>query len=242
MKEVTFPHDKASWDRFKAFHVFVDPNGLRGKSYEGQWLGPLVMFDTHELICTEAHPGPWKRRDYEVIGVSLTTTNEQPLYFPDTGERVTKSWLYDYGMQYLLVDHHTKQAVRLGYRSRRDSDYSAGIPTRFQDNCAGYVAGPGASPRSHNKIAVSKPVRKAGYTKDEIDHIQMIVDTGRAAMTLTDHPATRAYLWGSHGVDPDRLLKLERWDELHEDDLARLMRKGVGRRRFEYDYLLCERS
>jgi hypothetical protein len=249
MIDVTFPRDKADWDAYRAFHTFCGGGGNDFMHKQSTWGGeasPLTLFDTGEVICTETTPGPDKRGDYHSIGVTLTTTSDVPLWMPD-GNPVVRAWLDDGGMQYLLVDHATKRAVRLNGAYRRaprtnyfnpGSPITPGIPHRFQYNCRAYIPGPGMPPIAHEKLKVKIPLAKAGYTQDELEHIHMIVATGQAAMKLTDHEAVQRK--ASEGANPDVLLKCKTWQDVPDALLPGLAQFGVGRVERLFDYLLTE--
>jgi hypothetical protein len=252
MKEVTFPHEHASWDRYKAFFTICLADGFNPAN---PWTteSPIILFDTGEVICTASDPGPDVRYNYRSIGVTLTTTKEQRLFFPDADDdaQIPLAWLDDAGMQYLLVDHETRHVVRLNgpYRhqpqnpdrfERPPAPVTAGIPHRFQYNCRAYIPGPGLPPVSHVPLKVSIPIAKAGYTSDEIEHVQMIVNTGRAAMKLTDHEALHRNP-GTKGVNPDTLLECKTWQDVPEALLPALAQHGAGRVERSYPYLLSER-
>jgi hypothetical protein len=107
-----------------------------------------------------------------------------------------------------------------------------GIPLRFQYNCAAYIGGAGLAPIAHEKIKLSIPLNKAGYTTDQLEHIQMIVNTGQAAMRLTDHVAVHRS--GSIGADPDIILRCQTWEDMPEAQLPMLLHQ----RRAQGDALL----
>jgi hypothetical protein len=253
MKDVNIPLEARDWDFYQAFHTFCGfaADGFRRKGSWGVNPTPLVLFDTGELICTDAAPDPSKRGEYRSVGISLTTTKDERLWLPD-GSPVTRAWLDDAGMQYLLVDRETKRAVRLDGTWRRapgknyygkeeaGSPVTTGIPLRFQYNCRAYIPGPGLPPVSHEKLKVSIPIQKAGYTSDELEHIHMIVATGQAAMTLTDHEAVHRN--ASVGANPDVLLRCTTWQDCPEALLPALAQYGAGRVVREYDYLLTEQG
>lgn len=246
MKEVTFPHDHRGWDYYQAFHTFC---GFGEDEFKRAGVSPLVLFDTGELIVTAAQPNPNERGNYHSVGVSLTHTKERRLWLPD-GSPVVRAWLDDGGMQYLLHDWESKRAVRLdgprrtaAYkdyygREKAGSPLTPGIPMRFQYECRAYIPGPGLPPISHEKIKVSIPTQKAGYTCDELEHIQMIVATGQAAMKLTDHEAVRTSATGF--ADPDILLKCKTWQDVPPAMLPGLL-KGAGARVMLFDYLLTDK-
>jgi hypothetical protein len=229
MIEFPFPHDTALFDAYRAKHAKV-----------GHYNSPLVLFDTGELICTEYTPNPEARGEYSEVGVTITTSENTYLRIPD-GDAVPRAWLDDNGMQYLLHDHSTNHVVRLdGPRRHRNSKgmhFTHGIPLRFQYNCTAYIGGAGLAPIAHEKIKLSIPLNKAGYTTDQLEHIQMIVNTGQAAMRLTDHVAVHRR--GSIGADPDIILRCQTWEDMPEAQLPMLLHRGARRVTRYYDYLLA---
>lgn len=225
MIEFPFPHDTALFDAYRAKHTLI-----KGNSY---YRSPLVLFDTGELICTEYTPNPEARGTYSEVGVTLTTSENIYLRIPD-GDAVPRAWLDDNGMQYLLHDHSTNHVVRL---DGRQPSLTHGIPLRFQYNCAAYIGGAGLAPIAHKKIKLSIPLNKAGYTTDQLEHIQMIVNTGKAAMRLTDHVAVHRS--GPIGADPDIILRCQTWEDMPEAQLPMLLHSGVRRVTRYYDYLLA---
>lgn len=245
MKNVDFPvGDAVNWDLYQAFHTFCMTNGFKGRnSVYGGPLSPLVLFDTGELICTSTTPGPHERGGYHPVGVSLTTTKNIDLFMPD-GKPIIRAWLDDDGMQYLLHDWSSNRVVRLdgmcrfaaGSRGRTEiiSPLTSGIPVRFQFNCRAYIPGPGLPPVSHEKIKLTIPIAKAGFSPDEIDHINMIIHTGQAAMKLTDHEAVRDAVKGI--ADPDVLLKCKTWQDVPPSMLPALL-NGAPKRVVLCDYL-----
>lgn len=243
MKKIDFPHDKASWDRFRAFYTCCDKfegNFYRQPSYNNP---PLYLFDTGELICTHSQPDPNWRGVYNSVGVTLTTTKDTKLRLPDGVTDVLTAWLDDGGMQYLLIDHDSGHAVRLdtGFRyinSHTPLPLTPGIPERFQFNCYAYIGGPGMKPISHGQIKVSVPVSKAGYTKEQLEHIHMILATGRATMKLTDHFATKCSGYGLKPLDADMLLKCKTWDDAPAAVLPAFFCGKEPRSTRGYDYLL----
>ena len=247
MRDVKIPLDARSWDQYQAFHTFCGfgAQDFKTRSHWGGPPSPLVLFDTGEVICIQSSPNPNQRGVYSSIGVRLTHTKETSLWTPD-GSPITRAWLDDGGMQYLLVDLDTKHAVRLDGKRRSSprvdhtgSPLTQGIPVRFQYNCHAYIPGPGLPPIAHEKVRVSIPLERAGYTKGETEHIHMIVATGQAAMKLTDHAAVHCND-GKTGVNPDTLLKCQTWQDVPEALLPALAKHGAGRVVREYDYLLTE--
>lgn len=235
------------WDAWQAFHIPYNYMGLpllRGN----HWQSPVfVQFDTGELVCMLQQPGPEARRGYSMFGVRLAATGDADcptLYMPD-GEPAKPAWLKDGGQQYLLIDESSKRAVGLG----RLPDSAA--PSRFYSTSrttvrtpqglvqkevlfskiVAYFPGPGRMPVGV-PITVAKPW-DAELDKDERQHILSIERQARAAMTLLDEPIK--YISGK--CEPEKLLAVERWDELEYADRAKLFRNGLGRRRFSYSYL-----
>jgi hypothetical protein len=252
MKDVKFPVEHQGWDYYKAFHAFCMFDGFRAQRDQyGGPPSPIVLFDTGELICTQASPSPNQRGSYHSIGVSLTTSKNEMLYLPD-GRPVVHAWLDDGGMQYLLHDWESKRVVRLDGKHRRapgapnfygnkaeaGSPLTPGIPMRFQYMCRAYIPGPGLPPIAHEKIKLTIPTAKAGFTKDELEHIQMIVHTGQAAMKLTDHEAVHTK--AKSAADPDVLLKCQTWQDVPPSMLPALL-NGAPTRILMCDYLLTEK-
>jgi hypothetical protein len=233
MLDVKIPDEARSWDRYNAFHCAVHMNAFhRTSSYQAS---PIILFDTGELIVTTSCPSPWMRGHYPLVGISLTTSKDVKLYLPD-GTPCTMAWLDDYGMQYLLVDHETKQAVRFSTYRYDGKKLTPGIPTRFQMSATAYIPGPGMAPVSPAKVKVSRPLNKAGFDAHELEHIRMIVATGQAAMKLADHPAVQAQVKKS--ADPDVLLKCKTWLDVPNSMLPALAGGGCTRRTQLFDYLL----
>lgn len=248
MKLPDWVREHQSWDKYKAFHIGVSQHNL---SSTGGWGGDpaMIMFDTGEVIFTQHAPRPHYRGHYSLLDVEVVTSKDYrgELYTPD-GEKVAIAWLYDYGQETLLVDADTKRVVRISdyYHRPKEVRPTAGIPWRFQRGeycCTAYLPGPGLPPIGTQKIVAWLPFNKIGLDKDQKAHVQMIVDTARAAMKLTDHPLTRTYASTSimAGCPLDTILKCQTWQDVPEANLAELFHNGAQRKKVEYDYLLTEK-
>jgi hypothetical protein len=243
VKQVSIPDHARSWDTYKAFHAACSYSELRPTSSYGNT--PLILFDTGELICTYVNHNA--RGSYHSVGVTLGLATDRQIYLPD-GTLCAKAWLDDGGQQQVLVDEETGHVVSVDARRSAPHNYQGketpgspitpGIPLRFQYNSTAYIPGPGLPPIGHEPITVKRPLAKAGYTKDEIEHIQMIVHTGQAAMKLTDHSALNQRHVGTRGADPDVLLACKTWQDVPQSMLPELGINGCARRSQKWGYLL----
>lgn len=251
MKRFEIPRHRRRWDAHREFHCIS---------------GPITVFETGELIVTDASPHVNHRRHYEDYNVELVSTGDRSaaggmcvgtLYAPD-GTEVPNAWLYDSGQEHLLIDHDTHMAVRIdGYRrcyrdnegklvSRgSDLDLMPGVPERFQPIAFAYIGGPQCPPVGCAQIVAWAPFNKAGYTLEQREHIQMIINTGRAALKLTGHhaanyeaPYPKGFL---AGVNPDTLLQCKTWQDLDPNLWRELYCYGASRRQLTFDYLLTEK-
>lgn len=247
MKLPNWVREHQSWDKYKAFHIGVHQSCLNSTSgYNGP---PMIMFDTGEVIFTHYAPRPDYRGHYSLLDVAVVTSKDYrgELYAPD-GDKIALAWLYDCGQETLLVDPDTKRVVRISdsHYHREKMGVIAGIPHRFQHgqyHCTAYFPGPGLPPIGTQKIVAWLPFNKIGLDKDQKAHVQMIIDTARAAMKLTDHPHTRTYTSTGimSGCPLDTILKCQTWQDVPEANLAELFHNGAQRKKVEYDYLLTEK-
>jgi hypothetical protein len=82
---------------------------------------------------------------------------------------------------------------------------------------------------------------KFTLSADEREHIEMLVNTGRAAMRLLDHVAThtRATDRGLlNGMPLEIALKCQTWQDVPGAHLGDLFHYGVRRKQLMFDYLL----
>jgi hypothetical protein len=231
-----------SWDRFKAFHIHVGRYGL--EEYKNWANQPMVMFDTGEVIFTDRSPRPNVRGHYNLLGLEVVTSKDikGPLYTPD-GQKIAVAWLYEDGQESLLVDDDTGRVVRISDSYHDRERVVPGIPHRFQRRCTAYIPGPGMPPIGTGKIVVWLPFKVANLTSEQKAHIQMLTDTARAALKLTNHAITRTH-YGSPGIVSgcplDVLLATTSYLDLADAHLGALYHHGAQRKRVEYDYLLTE--
>lgn len=97
----TYKPEQQSWDRYRAF--YTAQNGF-------------VSFSTGETMYTYNKPDPSDRRYYKEHNVTIIGTSDDTkmVYLhPQTGKAIPKAQLTFQGIQYLLVDHESKRAVRL---------------------------------------------------------------------------------------------------------------------------------
>lgn len=225
-----FPIEHANWDRFSAFHVGV---GMKEFFRPTTYNDPaLLLFDTGELVGTHMFRRPWARGDYPLVGVSLLTTSDIPLYNPQ-GERVPKSHLNHGGQQNIMVDWASGRAVSLDYTM----DKSA-LPTRF-DNYAvrGYIGGPDRMPWGAS-LRQAVPYRKASFTDDERARIDEFEKVTKCAMVLTEHAETKHGYYWSQPLDPNTALSCDDWRKLNRNQLHGLFHRGIGRQVVKHNYLL----
>lgn len=222
MKETVL--DKPHWDRYRAFHKTLNC--------------AVIVFDTGEVIATQAQPRP-DYRGYCANGIRIATTNDVGSLWTPEGVEMKNAWLDDRGQQYLFIDQDSGRAVRTDgpYRpSSKRPDHIHGIPTRFQTEAVAYMAGPGAYPVGVGKIAV-RPPHKISCTPDELEHVDKILHTFRSAMTLTDDECTRGSLHHLVACPFDYVLGAHTWQDIktHQRDLFHM---GVANRKLEFDWLL----
>jgi hypothetical protein len=243
MKLPDWVREHQAWDAYKAFHIGVHQHGLQENNYSYR-TPPFVMFDTGEVIFTDWQPRPDNRGSYSLLDVEVCTSTEYrgELYAPG-GDKIAIAWLYDNGMEYLLVDDDTKRVVSMSYNSDPRKGIGGVIPHRLQGRASVYFPGPGMAPVGTKRINVWLPFNKIGLDKDQKAHVQMIIDTARAAMKLTDHPHTRTHASTGimAGCPLDTILKCQTWQDVPEANLAELFHNGAQRKKVEYDYLLTEK-
>lgn len=231
MRFPEWEQDKVRWDRYKEFHIGIGVCGFEATDWR---YPPFVLFRKRQRVeCMRSRPAPFERVEYPLLGVSLVATEDSwcpQLYFAD-GEPVRKAWLNDNGQQYLLIDHDSHRAVRLG-------------PVKFKN--------PGAPPVGVS-IAIRKPFRS--LPKEARQYVDDFVCAAKAAMTLMDHPASKlkeytstSYAWNASTQSPvavpykhyeslpssklslERILAVKSWQELEEKELKRLFFAGVDKR------------
>lgn len=245
MRRYEIPKEQRQWDRYDEFHRAT---------------GPIVYFETGELVLVEGAPSVDWRHTYSDYNVELMATGDHgvcPTLYTQDGKEIPNAWLYDSGQQYLLIDHDMRIAVRTDgvkrcwrdstgalishYGDQRRPQLLPGIPERFQAIAYAYIGGPQCAPVGCAQIVARAPVAKAGYSQEEREHMSMIVNTARAAMKLTGHEAAdgeRRERSFSSGVDPEMLLRCKTWQDVEPNYLRELFLYGIGRRKMCFDYLL----
>ena len=242
MEKIDFDMNIASWDRYRAFYTVINGLGLKQPSPYSQ--APVILFDTGEVIVTNGQPQIPSRRMY--LGrLELTTTTElnQNLYLPD-GTKIPKAWLDDNGMQYLLLDHEQRLAVRLDgvWLAYKGSDCEKqseilrpGFPRRFQTGAFAYIPGPYMPPIGAGKIRVNPTIAHVS-TKEEREKVRTFVDCFMAQMKLTDDDCIR--LAGPTPVPFDDVLDWETPNDVPLNLKSRLFHSGVGRPAWHFDALM----
>lgn len=263
MKLPDWDRSKQAWDRYNAFHIGVSASGLC--TTNGYSPPPFVMFDTGELILTRSGDNePHIRQEYPALNVALYGSRDKgcpDLWTPD-GELVTQAWLHNNGaQQYLLIDHDSKRVVGCGpmkscsrdellfpmrfYRENRSYTTPPKPPTWYPTIYA-YFPGPCAYPVG-SPIVIKRSNREE-LTEEERKHVDMIVLTAKAGLTLTEHPASKMpskkFPWYS---DPkiekaplEKVLAATTYTDLDENTLRSIFFSGVGRKPVEYPHLLTE--
>lgn len=220
------------WDRYSAFHMGAFKQLCATDSHR---YPPFIIFDSGEVISPHFKFDPYARGHYPLLDVSVFLTSDAgcpTLYLPD-GTPVKKAWCDNEGHQFVIVDHATKRVVTHGNAP------DAKMPDRFKGFRA-YWKKPGAPPVG-GPITICRPDQIA-LTKEERQRKEDMSATAIAAMKLTDHPALQPRRWGTDPMlSVDRLLAVQSWDELNEDELRSLYHRGVARRQVKYDYLLTEK-
>lgn len=233
-----WPSHHQKWDRFRAFHVGVGYCDFYPPSEYGN--GPLVMFDTGELICLKGQPDPGERNVYGHVNIELAISDDMVGWRTPTGLKVSKAWLKDSGSQWFLIDRCSGRAVRIdGTTNRRNSPsaYRPGIPDRFQSIAHGYIGGPGCLPVGCNQVVVRPPI-KIGATSAQLEHITGLTSALRAMLTLRDDPILEeSSAWDEPPVPFDMVMGWESVADIPREMMGRLLRRGVDRPILKFDYL-----
>jgi hypothetical protein len=196
------------WDAYEQFHI----NWAR-----------FVQFDDGSLIYTEHSPDPDVRRYYEEFNVTVSCTTDKDcptLYLSKEAEEPLKTaWLSQGGTQYLVVDHDTKTAMRLGrgawYRNhnRQDTTFNSGFVPPNKRGGSIYWAGEGCQAVPRNKFKVSTPARSL------TNQLNPKLDDVRAAMTaiyrMFSTDQQRQTRWSQDKFEP--LLK---WVEMTPEQIV----------------------
>lgn len=234
----TWPVREQRWDEFRAFYVGVTKSGTTMRSYSN---GPLVLFETGELICLKSMPDPGERGTYEWLNVSLVISGDLgPTWTPD-GAPVPAAWLMDNGSQWFLVDHDTDIAVRIdGSTTAHKSQYRP-IPLRFQARAHGYIGGPGCKPVGCGRPVIIRPPLKS-VTDARKAHLQGIRDALQAHLTLTEDPLlAKQKPWGEQPVSFLEGLKWKGPTDIPRDMILRVLHYGFDRPIVEAPYLLTRK-
>lgn len=235
MKLPAWDNTQQRWDKFEAFHIGVDKYAL---SKTNPWTSqPFIMFDSGEVVCTYAQPGPDQRGIYPMLNLQLVGTNDRncPALATPDGEAVAKAWLDDAGQQYLLIDLCTSRAYRLGggHSSKLER-----VPERLSHFTA-YFPGAGREPTTP-PVTVAKPDLKA-LTREEREHKDAMISSIKAATKLVeDHPANKPLgYWAEQTLRPldlDKVLACASINDLPADQQRALLKKGTTRRIVRYPY------
>jgi hypothetical protein len=241
MKLPKLEQDKIRWDRYRAFHVGLDPQQVATETYT--W-PPLIVFDDGQVMCTMSEPKPEARRHYPALNITLVAANDPncpKMTLPD-GTAVPKAWLMAGGQRYMLIDHDSGHVVQLAGNTYNDP-LDTKLPEQAVRTAKAWFAGEGALP-------VGVPVKiampdKLSMTKEEREHIDTLVCAFRAEVTLIgdEHVVNttgkpRNYWDRDTPLDPQRLLDVSSASELEPREQGRLFRVGLARRVKEYPYLL----
>jgi hypothetical protein len=217
-----------AYDAFNAFHVKY---------------GPSIFFDTGELICTTPAVPVGDRYTYSDFNVELTTTKQSGTLWAPDGLELKTAWLDDGGQQHLLIDHDLNVAVRTdgaGITARgKLVKYMPGVPERFQTVYA-YIGGPGCMPVGAGEVTAWVPHRMC-LIPEQREHVQMLEQTARAALKLTDHEVVSSYPGSkliSSGCPLDVALKASTWQDLTDYELRSLFHHGVARRKLTLPHAL----
>lgn len=248
-----FPHGIAKWDEFRAFHVTVGRYGIRSGNHFSA--GPVILFDTGELIVTHPEPDPGERGLYGELNIELAKSDEflkgtdrvdgQPLYAPN-GEQLRQAWFVE--NVWLLIDHDSHRAVRLngkgsdGRNEAMDDHRRAapGIPRRFQQRARGYIGGPGQLPVGRGTIKIQPPAKESWTTVEQREHILALHTVCRAEAQMLDYEPIMKHGKPDGPVPFERLMAVKSWRDLNEIEQRRIYHYGESRPVLELDYLLTE--
>jgi hypothetical protein len=248
MKLPIWNEQKKSWDAFKTFHIGITKNDIRETSPGwdwGNWNAGMnfIMFDTGELIYRPINTRPHCRglNKQLNIGIYRTKDHDCPTLYTLDGRKVPKMQLNHRGSQLILVDYDTGQAFSVNSWYWNEGKKGPAAPTRFTEDRQNRAYWPSAGLPPVNikgdMIEVKRPARHV-LDKEQMEHIDTILTTARAAMALTDHPQTKKHYWGrGTGVPAEELLKVEKWDDLDDNMLHRLYHVGVERYTEKHEYL-----
>lgn len=221
MKLPEFNHAKAEWDKYRAFYI-----GLDG-SYRHNAL--FIQFDTGELICTRGAPEPDQRHVYKHLNLEIFGTQDDTsrVFKTPEGETIRPAWLDDRGHQILLLDHDTRQAVRLNY------SYDIAmppIPARFRGTAHAYFMGPDCPPIGR-PVQVNRPAKLTPEQKEHLADLRAACKAWEAihgeeaysALTMSQRHDTR------HGKPLQAAWLLQRsFTELTRMDRLRLLHRGTS--------------
>lgn len=238
-----WPTGDQAWDAFRAFHVGISHHGTRRAHEYGS--GPLVLFDTGELICLKGQPDPTERGFYGHLNIELAISDDMTGYRTPTGMKVAKAWLKDAGSQWFLIDHCSGRAVRIDGSTngtKLPHMHRPGIPQRFQARAYGYIGGAGCPPIGSNQVVVRPPI-KIGASPGQIEHIKGLTDAFKMMLTLRDDPVLskdRPY-----DLNPVPFGMVMGWgapDDIPTDRWMEFLHAGVDRPILKFDYLVSAKA
>lgn len=238
-----WPTEHQGWDAFRAFHVGVSHHGTHRAQQYGS--GPLILFDTGELICLKGQPDPTERGVYGHINVELAISDDMTGYITPTGMKVPKAWLKDEGSQWFLIDHCSGRAVRIDGSTNGTGLAKfnrPGIPQRFQARAYGYIGGAGCPPIGCNQVVVRPPI-KFSALPEQIEHIKGLTDALKMMLTLRDDPALLEQR--PYATPPVPFATVMAWGsvtDIPEADWVRFLRCGVDRPILKFDYLVSAKA
>jgi hypothetical protein len=169
MKLKPFKLDDAKWDRYKAFYLSGGP----GSRYGGD--GPIIQFDTGEVIIQPHHWGPDERgriSDYNIGVIKFGDGRNMPTFTTPEGEPLPLAHLdHRDNHRSVVVDYDTGHVVSLA-----DLTKDTRVPVRLRQAAMCYFSGAEQEPVG-GPIIQSKP-RK--LPKDQREHLDGLIQACRA--------------------------------------------------------------
>lgn len=207
-----FEHKRQRWDYYKTFHV----NHGHGHYAYGTGIGAFVQFVTGELIVTTGDWLPDRRRFYRDLNITVMSTADEncPALYHN-GTLVTKAVLNRNGQQILLIDHDTKQAVRIDGRFSKHTKLP--VPPWLWDKCYAYFAGPGQPPVG-KQIRLMTPKQR---TAEEREHVRDLIKASQMWVQHEERQVRASWNYGGATIknmkDYNFLLKCK-FSDLDSED------------------------